>query len=476
MEVAKENEGKVFSAFTRFLIEKWGDVQIENIEERRNTAYQALRKKIKGKTVAEASTIQAWFGIKRQSRPDREHFFRLALALELTPQEAQEYLQEGLLMPGVQINDYQEAIYYYGLENHLTWEECQGMIDVFEYHMGQDVVLEQHTHTNELWSAYFQWHSLDKEHFLDKMCKNAGMFKGYGKTALKYFLAYKNEILECVREEAKLRLKMELQETGFFEWARENEIGAEQYGEAILRYVRNESRRKNPRITKERWKEIEDYYWKAYAISDRNSILIEQLRPGERDVTVEGKSGGTIYPEKEQFQIPDSVRFFSKGVLSLLLGISAQKEKQIQLSQALAQIRFRQDGESCPAWIVALLVSEKGDTQVKKQCKYTCKEAKKKLEKQILKQKKNCRTIQREDLLPLIHCVAQIRYETVCQTEDYNQKEAKQLFVELADATLTACQMAPINEEYELDNWLLSCFGEDEMISYMEKIEQSKRE
>ncbi len=126
---------KGFQNFDSFLMEKWSEPGLEDLEERRKSAYKNVCKKIKGKNVAERSTIQSWFGIKKRTSPDREHAFRLALALELSHSQLEEYLQKGLLMPGVQINDYQETIYLYGLENHLTWEECQGMVNVFEYHI-----------------------------------------------------------------------------------------------------------------------------------------------------------------------------------------------------------------------------------------------------------------------------------------------------------------------------------------------------
>lgn len=464
---------KRFHSFDSFLIKKWSEIETGDLMEKRKSAYQNVRKKIKGKTVAEGSTIQSWFGLKKTTSPDREHIFRLALALELSPAQLEEYLQKGLLMPGVQINDYQETIYLYGLENHLTWEECQGMINVFEYHMSQDVVLEQKTHTNELWASYEEWHKLDKEHFLKKMYEKAGMFKGYGRTALKYFVAYKNEILEYVRDEAAVRLKQELQGSGFYEWARENGIAQEEYKEAIRRYVKNETRRKHPRITKEKWKEIEHYYWKAYGIQERNTDFIEQMRPGVRWATVEMKEGKNPYIERDKFQLPDTVKLFSKNYLSRLLLVGMQTEKQIRLSHGLAQIRYCKDEESCPEWLVDFLQEEGVLKSTQKN--YSCGEVQKLLEKQIKSQKKRRRLVQREDLLPLILCVAQNRYNTFWQEqEEYDREKAEKIFVDLANVTLTACHMAPINEEYELDAWLLECFGEEEMFSYMEMLEQNR--
>lgn len=467
-------QAKINHSFESFIIQKWSDKGLQDLEEQRKSAYKNVRKKIRGKNVAESSTIQSWFGIKKRTTPDREHAFRLALALELSPSQLEEYLQKGLLMPGVQINDYQETIYLYGLENHLTWEECQGMIHVFEYHMNQDVVLEQKTHTNELWASYEEWNGLDKEHFLKKMMDKAGMFKGYGRTALKYFTGYKNEILKYVREEAALRLQQELQGSGFYQWARENDIVSGEYKDAIRRYVKNETRRKNPRITKEKWKEIEHYYWKAYGIQERNTDFIEQMRPGVRWATVEMKESKNPYIEREKFQLPDSVRLFSKNYLSRLLLVGMQTEKQIRLSYGLAQIRYDKDDEKIPVWLMEYLKDE--GILKSGQRELLCAEARKLLEKQIKNQKKRRRLVQREDLLPLILGVAQNRYNALWQrAEEYDREKAKRFFVDLANVTLTACHMAPINEEYELDSWLLNCYDEEEMYSFVEMLEQNQK-
>lgn len=232
--------------FDTFLMEKHCKSFAGEQEERRRETYRILNKKLKGRKVASYSTLQSWLGLKKKTMPDREHIFRLAFALELTYEELEEYLQKGALLPGVQINDYQEIIWIYGLENHLSWDECQDMIQVFEAHICQDVVIEQKTHTDKLWSYYGEWNQLSPEKFLKEMYKQAGMFKGYGKTALKYFVAYKNEILECVRKEAMESLIQELESVGFYEWARENSIEEWEYKEAVLRYVKNETRRKAP--------------------------------------------------------------------------------------------------------------------------------------------------------------------------------------------------------------------------------------
>ena len=78
--------------------------------------------------------------------------YQLAFALHLTHEELKQYLIEGLRMPGVQVNDYREIIYYYGLEHKLSMEKCEEMILVFEKHMCRTYVPLQKTHTKRLWS------------------------------------------------------------------------------------------------------------------------------------------------------------------------------------------------------------------------------------------------------------------------------------------------------------------------------------
>lgn len=467
------NREKYFHSFDQYLIEQWGDSSEKDEEKKRKAACEKMMSVLKGQKVAKNTTLRSWFGLKGRTKPGREHFFRLALALKLTPEKAQEYLQKGLLMPGIQVNDYREMIYYYGLEKQLSYEECQGMIEIFQSQLSQDFVLEQSTHTDELWELYYGWKSLDKIHFLQTMCENAGKFKGYGKTALKYYLKYRNEILEYVRQDSKLQLEMALQKTDFYIWVRQQRIPEEIQLQEVPRYIKNASRRTSMPLNQELKNEIQSLYWIVSAKEDRSADLIAEIYSTALEEEECGNKKGRKKPyhSRQKYNLPASIRFPTNAYLSHLLGVSVQKEKEIRISQALTYVRHQPEEKKCPDWVRETIEKYCG----KREQSITCGQAYKYLKKSLSAQKKCCVMIQREDLLPLVHYVAQRRYEEMC-LESYNYKDARRMFTELADTTLAACQMAPLKENQELDFLLLSCYRKKEMLSLAKIIENAKQE
>ena len=97
------------------------------------------------------------------------------------------------------------------------------------------------------------------------------------------------------------------------------------------------------------------------------------------------------------------------------------------------------------------------------------------LRKLLTMQEQRCHIVQRDDLLPLIHYVAQRKYEQLIQeqNESYHSENAKIFFIQMADTILLECRMAPISEKYHLDYLLLSCYGEDYMYSLADVIEEA---
>ena len=471
------NQEDYFHSFSKFLLEKWGDFSQEawkkkdtplqkEFEDKQKKAYKNIVSRLKGKKVAKTATIRSWFGIDGHSKPGREHIFKLALALELSPEESQEYLQKGALMPGIQINDYREMIFYYGLEKRLSYEECLGMIEVFESRLHQDFVLEQRTHTGELWENYYQWNKLDQVHFLKAMCENAGKFKGYGKTALNYFTKYKNEILNFVRAEAKERLQDELTKYEFFSWAKAQKISEDDYPAEILRYLKNISRRTVPLIGKAERRDLEYLHWIAYAKENRNAdLLMELYSPAIQEKS--GKGQKRPYRSREDFALPEGIHFPSNSHLSQMLNVAMHKEKEIRIAQGLACLKHQPGDGACPNWVEEMI---EGYAPVKGP--FTCEAAQKHLKKIQPVQKKQCITVQREDLLPLIHYVAQRKYQ-MQYPDEYDRQKAREVFISLADTTLTACQMAPLSEEYEMDFLLLSCYRDKVMYTLAEVIEST---
>lgn len=49
--------------------------------------------------------------------------------------------------------------------------------------------------------------------------------------------------------------------------------------------------------------------------------------------------------------------------------------------------------------------------------------------------------------------------------DKYNAEEVIKYFEEVANATLSTCDMAPLNREYELDTLFYLCFQKTEMYS-----------
>ncbi len=473
--IRKLREPMRFHGFDQFLMKKWnsdmpGDFSgcsKEQQKQMRKKAHQNFNQAIKGKKVADAHTIRKWFGLEGSGKPNRDTVFRLAFALKLSPREAREYLVEGMLVPGIQLNDYREMIYMYGLENQLDMDVCDRMIDIFEREMNRDQVMEQKTHTEQLRKMY-QLHCQESpEDFLHWLCQNAGMFKGYSKTSLNAFSGLKQEIQEMIRGEAKVCLDVLLQETGYYGWKREQGI-AEDTETSVRQYVKHELRRKSVAMDAEIADSIR---WLAPMVygEEKNSDFISELYAAA--MRKDGNSKKR-YREKESYTTPRSIRFLTDKHLSQLLTVGEQKERLLRFQLGLAELKSYEKNQRCPEWIEKLL--KRGNKEV---CEISVAEAEKELAYRIGHQKQRCHLVSREDLLPLLHYIAQHRYFLSIQEDmrRYRKEEAIQYFETLANATLLSCQMATVNPEYELDYLLLSGFCENDMYSLSDLIDEAER-
>lgn len=466
-----------FQRFDKYLIQKWYDSQ-ENVDfeslgqakqkKVRRQAYHNLQKQINGENVADAHTIRKWFGLNGFTKPNREKMFRLAFAVKLSPGETQEYLIQGLRIPGIQINDYREMIYLYGLERELTFDGCNRMIHILEKQVSSELVLEQNTHTEQLWEMYEMHRMKEPEDFLLWLCENAGMFKGYSKTAWNAFIGLKNEIHKTIREEALECLQMILQETDYSVWREGRGSSKELDEQAIRQYVKNECRRKNPCISKEMAESIR--WFTGIAYSEKNSDLISELYAA---AMCPGGNSKKRYREKKGDGKLAGIHLLTDKQLSQLLTVAEQKEKVIRLSHAGTQLEGCEEKEPCPRWIEKILKDYYG-----KEKSLNVKDAKKEIFYHLQHQKQSCHLISREDLLPLLHYVAQHRY-LISIGEDmgqYDREDAVKNFERLANTTLSACQMALLNQEYELDYLLLTSFRENDMYSLSDLIEEAESE
>lgn len=441
---------KQFQHFEKYLIEKWlpeEQRQGESPEKFPVLAYKNCYRRIRHTKAVSRNTLRKWFGIEESILPKREQIIRLAFAAQFTVEELQEYLQEGILAPGIQINDYREVIFMYGLEHRCSYQDCLDMITLFERCVNQDTVILQRTHTEELRELYHASHSLEPEEFLVWMCDHAQYFKGYSRVALKHFIELKTEIVEYVSEVDRIALKQHLEKFEFSAWAKENGLEKVEKGD-IQRFVRNVSRRKNGYISAADKNEISRLMRTAYLQKHTNADLLKEVYP---------------LPAKN----PDTFVMDQKKV-SQILKIAEHKEKEIKLSWAFSCLSGKKEKDAaCPKEITTLMARYQLTAQPV--AAGTVWDAEKYLEKSLKNQKQLCHLIRREDLMPLIHYVAQLRYEK--ENKEYHRGEAREVFIDLANEVLSDCQMAVLREGYRMDDMFLSSYGESEMYSFADLME-----
>lgn len=463
--------------FDRFLLEKWGTADAWQSEKERRAACRKFHKAFRKNDVAAAGTIRAWFGLGKKSEPNREKMIQLAFALGLDHKELDEYLQKGLRMPGVQVNDYREMIYYYGLEHHLSMQECDQMILVFEKHMCQTHVPVQEAHTAKLWEYYETWHQKDPVHFLKEMCAHAEMFKGYSKTTLDYFKRLKSQLLQDIRRSIRKNLYSDLKQLGYRGNIAPYTINASEEREQIYRFLKNISRHVEIRNNPEKQALIQSVRRDCsmvYSEHERNRDILRELY----SPVMNKQSGKTFrYKKRTDIQKIYGLSYMTERHISDLVGISIQKEREIRLAQAIACLEGENEDGVCPGWIRKLLEQESKERAAKHETgELTIGKARKLLVKMHQKQKNRCLLIQRDDLLPLLMEVARRQYHRQKEQtgEKENPQEAQKYFCTMADTILSACSMAAMDGRYALDKRLLDSFQEEELDSFADLLEKDQ--
>lgn len=463
--------------FDCFLLEKWGTADTEWNENERRAACRRFQKALKQKNVAAAGTIRAWFGLGKKSEPNREKMIQLAFALGLDHKELDEYLQKGLRMPGVQINDYRETIYYYGLEHQLTVQECDRMILVFEKHMCQAYVPVQEAHTAKLWEYYETWHQKDPVHFLKEMCVHAEMFKGYSKTTLDHFNRLKSQLLQDIRRNIRKNLLSDLKQLGYMEDIAPYTMKESVEKEQIHRFLKNISRHVEVRNNPEKQALLQSVRRDCsvvYSEHERNRDLLRELY----SPAMSGPCDKNIhYKKRTDIQKLYGLSYMTERHISDLVGISIQKEREIRLAQAIACLEGEDPDSACPGWVQKLLQQEPMEKAGKQERgEITAEQAQKLLVKMHQKQKNRCLLIQREDLLPLLMEVTRRQYHWKKEQtgEKENPLEAQKYFCTMANTILSDCSMEPLNERYVLDKRLLDSFREEEMDSFADLLEEDQ--
>lgn len=453
----QQRKTKEYWRFDSFIIHQMGvEFDGEILPEKRKEAWKQFRKRTKNHEFASIPTMQRWFGIGGYAHPKRSQIFELIFFLGLGVEELDLFLTQGLREPSVQVNDYQEAIFLYGLGNHLGYEDCLKMIQEFEMQMDEELEICHSQSTLELLEQFQLKKDLPQELFIEWMINNAGAFKGYSNTALEYLVKFKQTILKSVRRDMEEYLKEILEDTDYYLWLEGRRFRKESTGDAIRKYIYS-----NKKLSENHRKEILELVQCVYFEEASNVRLISEVFSTSGKQTVFKADSGKWR----------AIGRMTEKHLSDLLNIATQKERDIRTAQAESVLRelTATGEEKCPKWIEELMEKYSGEMKESP----TLEAAAAWIDKFRKEQKRRCVLVQREDLLPFVLYVSEHRYlESIdFQMENYEAEQAKQEFVVLADQTLAACSMAKLSEKYELDAVLLACFQADDMYSYAEVLE-----
>lgn len=433
-----------YKKFDSFMIEKWSGSPLEDPipVSQREEAYARFYQKVKRAHVANRQTIRRWFGLGTQDEetlnpPNRKSIYKIAFALGLSMEETEEYLQYGISQAGFQVNDYEEFICMYCLENGMSQEKCQKMIDFFEEKCAGKLTVEQQSKTNWLKEQFQIVKEYPEEDFFVWICRHRKYFKGYSLTVLNYYHKLVEKCLVWYREEVKKSLTMELKKVGFYEWLDESRREEELVSQDIQRFVKNRCRSKTNPLSKSCARDIREMTAKVFADRDRLCDLVTGVY-STVPLRFQGRNKrGKMYKELE-----GEIRTVDSKYVSELLNVAVLKEQQMERYIKLAQ-------EKDP-------------------------EKQKKLQQEIRKSGQRVRVVQRSDLLILAQYII---YKEAAEQEsledyEYDAQRVKDKFIHYANGILDSCGMRRVDPEYMLDYLLLSCFDEKEMYLFSEVLEE----
>lgn len=446
-------------SFCDFIVSKMLDVSTEQkfTKDDKRVAYHIFIEKIKDEYPASIPTMKRWFGVLEFSKPKREHILKIGFALNLTVSEVNEYLLVGNQEPELQVNDYREWVYMYGYENHKTYEECEKMISAFSHQLNLQHKLQQRSNTNNLKRYFDEIKNVDETMYVSWMIDHAELFKGYSATALHYFEKYKHQVFLCVKKDANNQLNELLAQTDYYTWKKTQVLSTKSEHDKILQFVKQARRRKTRRYPDEVMDGIVELSRIAYLEKESDRFLLSVVYAPEVNAAKQ-------YSFKKQPLYNMTIKH-----LSDLMNIARHKNCELQLLLIQVALEHYNPEDLCPKEIVNF-----GLEQFQQSWEQSC--VKDVLDWVLYKQKEGKRrqiVVSREDLLPLILYVSQHKYTEFCEQDnsEYNQKIAKQQFIDAANAVLNACCMTQINEEYLLDHLMMLCFQENEMYSYSDILE-----
>lgn len=425
------------------------------LEKQRRSAFLDFRRKTEHFSFASLPTMRKWFGMGGFSRPRREQVLAICLKLQTGSEKAQEYLTVGLGETAFQIRDHREVIFMYGLENQMTYEGCLQLIEQFEsqwdFHSLQgdrmsDAAFEQ---------AFLKMKREPMDTFISWMLSEENFFTGYQDVVLDSLQECRKEVLFFIRKDAREKLENLLAETNYKNWLRGKKYQGLEPHEMLRRFVKSCQKAKHKEVSQNMRDNILELSSLAYSPLEANSKLLAEVFP---------YAGNTVFSQ---------IKGMSAKHLSDLFNVSLQRNRYLILDQTCRKLVGLDARSRCPDWVKQIV--EKCDRHIPDL--ETVEEVLSELMKYTKEQRRRCINIRRSDLLPMIHYASQCRYLAHIEKEEekYDGKRAKDFFMTQANYMLEMCQMAPLNEEYELDAVLLSCFCPEEMYFFPEILEMAKR-
>ncbi len=437
--------------FSEFIVKEMGIDSEYCGEEQRRLAFRIFRKRTTHYKFASLPTMRRWFGIGGAAKPSRIQLYGICLELKTGRKKAEEYFLYGLQDSNFVYQDYQEYIFVYGLEHGHSYEQCLAWIEDVEKEWSESPSFKETNCPKE--SVYEEWISKDANEFLSWVKENQRAFPGYNPQVLECIHECKTQVINSIRGEAKERLESLLAETDYKKWRSEKKYQNLGQREIINRYLKSRQNGKFYKISHNIKSNITELSKIVYSDLEANSRLLAEVYSNKTQCRI-------VFGDTELF-----LPYMSSKRLSDLFNIPLQRRREIQARQACRILNQLNQEEKCPDWIQMLqsdfLRTQTNFSNVKDTLEW--------LKKYIAEHHRRCLHIERGDILPLVHYIAQHSYLEKQTT--YDAKQARKEFCKLANKTLSICQLAPLNEKFQLDAILLECFQKEEMFSYSEAIE-----
>lgn len=458
--LGEELKDKKFMTFDVFIITYLGFTRKELAADEngvRRRAYHLFLRQTGSEKPASLPTIRSWFGIRSRKDPSRSQVIRIALSIHLCVEEAEQFLMRGIAEPSWQINDYTEMIAMYCLENRIGLVKYEQMVEEYRKHLDSDVQINHDSNTQWLFQQFQFLRGLPKGEFMYWMWEHAGIFKGYSRTTQEYLEKYRQQIIGYIRHDMKEQLKLLLSETNYDNWRRRRRTRRSvKEGETIRHYINWVMKSGKGGISEGLARNILELSKLVYSDAGQNAKLLSGLFSAV-DTTAAAAD--------ESADKGKVIKAVTPKYLSDLFNIPARNELLLQARQLLNELEETDGNGPCPEKVQEMAG---GKTLI-----HNAGEAREWLREFIREGKRRRLIVGRSDLLPMVLYVSQQVYQIEMDVggHSYNREKALRVFRDMADATLLACSMAPLDEMYLLDAVLIFCYQEREMFGYTDVIE-----